>query len=156
MKSFKTNPSNWIMGMYWVTMIAIAGMLFLIPFVAEMSYFEMVAFRSAFSFIALLFLFILYRAYTMKFTVTEKEVIVRGAFHTYAINRADIKSVEKVPIPLGFRLAGASLLGGFYYLPGIGKAWVAMNNFTDGVLIRTKNRNYLITPEKSEEFVKIF
>lgn len=67
---------------------------------------------------------------------------------------AKVKSVERTLIPFGLRLFGASFYGGHYYIPGLGKAFITMTNFNDGVLLRTKDGNYIITPRNPEEFMK--
>lgn len=117
-------------------------------------------FAAVFSMILLLFVFILYKAYTMQFTVTRKEIAISGIFKEHRIRILDILSVRKVPIPFGFRLGGASFLGGYYYLPGIGKAWVCMSNFSDGVLISAKTGrrekiHYVITPDDPQKFIRV-
>jgi hypothetical protein len=57
-----------------------------------------------------------------------------------------IESVERTLIPFGIRLFGASGYGGYYHFPNIGRAFVVITNFRDGVLIRAKQGIYLITP----------
>lgn len=40
-------------------------------------------------------------------------------------------------------------------MPGIGKAWVTMGNFQDGVLISTKKgKHYVITPQEPLKFIE--
>jgi hypothetical protein len=51
------------------------------------------------------------------------------------------------------RLFGASFYGGYYYFPSIGKTFVVMTNFNDGVLIKTKKGNYVITPSRPGDFI---
>ena len=57
-----------------------------------------------------------------------------------------ISSVEKMVIPFGFRLFGASFYGGYCYFPSIGRAFVVITNFEDGLWIKTEHGNYIITP----------
>jgi hypothetical protein len=45
-------------------------------------------------------------------------------------------------------------MGGYYYFPNVGRAFVAITNFKDGVLIRTQHGNYLITPKNPENFIE--
>jgi len=153
---FGSRMSRWIAGFYW-GLLVLLGVIFLgLPLLAtDMPQFVAVILVTTFVLIALLFVFILHRAYGMRFTVTRDEVIIRGIFNTSRVQRSEIKSLEKVPIPFGFRLGGASLLGGWYYLPGIGTAWVSMTNFSDGVMITTKKgKHYVITPKNPMEFIK--
>ena len=63
-----------------------------------------------------------------------------------------IRSVEKTLIPFGIRLFGASFHGGYYYIPSLGRAFLAITNFRDGLLIRTTEGNYLITPRDPADF----
>jgi hypothetical protein len=65
-----------------------------------------------------------------------------------------ITSVERTLIPFGFRLFGASFYGGYYYFPGVGRTFMVITNFEDGVLIRTKNGTYIITPNNPGEFIE--
>ncbi len=91
----------------------------------------------------------------MRFTIEKNRIIVSGVFKENRIKIPDIKSINKVPIPAGIRLFGASFLGGWYYLPGIGKAWVTMGNFQDGVLISIKKgKHYVITPQEPLKFIE--
>lgn len=152
---FKPRLSRWITGMYWVILVFLGILLIGIPMAADLGFLGNLAFISLFSVIILVIIFVMFRAYRMRFTVTGSKVIVNGVFRKSIIDISDIKSVQKTPIPFGFRLFGASFLGGWYFLPGIGKAWVAMGNFKDGVLITTKqNRYYVITPSRPLEFIK--
>lgn len=157
MKAIVYRPrfSNWIMGMYWAILIFFASIVAAAAIFSDMGSLAFMILTVTFSAVALLIAFIMLRAYRMKFTITATHIIVDGVFRKNVIKRNDIKSIEKTPIPFGFRLFGASFLGGLYYLPGIGKAWVSMGNFEDGVLITTKQkRHYVITPQKPHEFIK--
>jgi len=63
-----------------------------------------------------------------------------------------ITSIEKTLLPLGFKLFGASFHGGYYTIPTIGRTFLAITNFTDGLLLITKNGNYIITPTNPAHF----
>lgn len=157
MKAIVYRPrfSSWIMGMYWTILIFFACIVAASLIFSGIGSLAFTILTVTFSAVALLIAFIMLRAYRMKFTVTDAHVIVDGVFRKSVIKRDDIKSIEKTPIPFGFRLFGASFLGGLYYLPGIGRAWVSMGNFEDGVLITTKHgKHYVITPRKPIEFIK--
>lgn len=151
---FRSRMSRWIAGFYCGLLILLDALFLGLPLLVEQARAAIIL-HSVSVFITLLLVSILYRAYSMKFTVTRDEVVIRGIFNTSRVPRAEIKSVEKTPIPFGFRLGGASFLGGWYYIPGMGRAWVAMTNFSDGVLITTKKgRRYVITPMNPAEFIK--
>ena len=64
----------------------------------------------------------------------------------------EVQSVEKTLIPLGIKLFGASFHGGYYKIPGLGKAYITITNFKDGLLIKTRNWNYIITPKDPLNF----
>lgn len=154
--SFRAGLSKWIAGMYWSILAFLVIMMIGIPQLADMELFEKVLFLSLFSLMLLVFIFILFKAYKIKFTIAHTHIIVSGIFRKNRIDISDIKSIQKTPMPFGFRLFGASFLGGWYFLQGIGKAGVAMSNFEDGVLITTKqDKHYVITPGKPLEFIKI-
>lgn len=155
-KVFGTKLSKWIMGLYWLILLLLVVMLVGIPLVANMSCFQAFVFSSVHSLAVLLLVFIIIKALRIKFSITKNELIIDGIFCKNIIKISDIKSVQKTYIPFGFRLFGASFLGGWHYFPAIGTAWVVMGNFEDGVLITTKQKkHYLITPENPLEFIKI-
>jgi hypothetical protein len=153
---FGSRMSGWIAGLYWGILIFLGAVLIGVPLLAGMTLLEGSIFSVVFAFIIIIFICILASAYRMSFVIAKDEIIIRGVFRTSRIRKNEIKSVQKTPIPTGFRLFGASFLGGWYYLPGIGTAWVAMTNFSDGVLITTKQgKHFVITPVNPEKFIKL-
>jgi hypothetical protein len=108
-------------------------------------------------FVEAVMLLILASIYRTKYVLTDEELVItatRLIGGSKRVHLKDIVSVERTLIPVGVRLFGASFYGGYYYIPGLGRAFVAITNFHDGVLIETKRGNYIITPEKPEDFVK--
>ncbi len=65
----------------------------------------------------------------------------------------EIESVERTLIPLGWKLWGASFHGGHYRIPGLGRAFLAITNMSDGVLIKTQSMNYIISPREPDDFI---
>ena len=65
----------------------------------------------------------------------------------------EIESLERTLIPIGLKLWGASFHGGSYRIPGLGKAFLAITNMSDGVLIRTQSMNYIISPREPDDFI---
>ena len=65
-----------------------------------------------------------------------------------------VESVHRTLIPFGIRLFGASFYGGYYYFPNVGRAFMVITNFRDGVLIKAQHGNYVITPRKPEDFIE--
>lgn len=152
---FKPRLSHWIMGMYWIILIVLIAALILVPLTAGMDLFANILFVLFFSIVALLIIFVIMKAHKMKFTITQTQIIVNGIFRKSIIEKSDIESIQKTPIPFGLRLFGASFLSGWHYFPGIGKAWVSMGNFEDGVMITTKEKkHYIITPQNPFDFIK--
>lgn len=94
-----------------------------------------------------------------EYILTKEELVIRTS-RLIALTKektvplAKVKSVERILIPFGLRLFGASFYGGHYYIPGLGRAFVTMTNFHDGVLLRTENGSYIITPRDPEGFMK--
>jgi hypothetical protein len=94
-----------------------------------------------------------------EYILTREELVIKTS-RLIALTKerrvplAKVKSVERTLIPFGLRLFGASFYGGYYYIPGLGRAFVTMTNFNDGVLLRTEDGNYIITPRNPEEFMK--
>ncbi|MFW6185071.1 MAG: hypothetical protein ACOC5C_00165 [Halobacteriota archaeon] len=94
-------------------------MLVYMPLNVEMEPFERIIFVVLFTVVLLMIVFTVYRAYKMNFTVTPSQIIVSGILKQNRINIAEIEAIYKTAIPFGFRLFGASFLGGWYYLPGL-------------------------------------
>ena len=65
----------------------------------------------------------------------------------------EIISVERTLIPLGLKLWGASFHGGRYRIAGLGRAFMAISNMSDGVLIKTQSMNYIISPREPDDFI---
>jgi hypothetical protein len=153
---FKSKVSNWIAGLYWSILIFLVIMFIGVPFLSPMTFVEKNIFVINFLIIFLIIGFTLFKAYRLHFIISKKSLIISGLLKNHTILFSDINEVTKVPIPFGFRLFGASFLGGKYYFPGIGNAWVAMSNFDDGVMITTKlKKNYVITPKNPTKFIKL-
>jgi hypothetical protein len=151
---FTSKVSKWIAGLYWSTLVFLVIMFIGIPLLSPMPLIEKLIFILVFSFVILVIAFTLYRAYRLRFITSVDRIIIHGLWKKHEIEFSDIADIKKIPIPFGFRLFGASLLGGWYYFPGVGKAIVAMSNFNDGVLISTKQgRHFVITPSNPMEFI---
>lgn len=146
--------SKWILRFYAFTIAIILAALAVPAFFAkDMTIGERSVFVILFCAIALLFAVIIRRGKNMSFEIGEK-LVINGVFGRHRIEFKDIREARRSAIPAGVRIFGASLLGGYYYFPGIGTAWVSMGNFSDGVLIGTSGRkHFLITPEDPEKFV---
>jgi len=100
-------------------------------------------------------LLILRSLYTTRYILTDREIVLKTTRligGTKKIVLEDVESVEKTLIPFGVRLFGASFHGGYCEVPNLGRAFLAITNFNDGVLIKTKERNYIITPKSPAEF----
>jgi hypothetical protein len=95
--------------------------------------------------------------YTTRYTLTQSELILRASIFiggTKRISLDTIESAERTLIPFGIRLFGASGYGGYYYFPNIGRTFMVITNFRDGVLIKAKQGIYLLTPRKPDEFIE--
>jgi hypothetical protein len=100
-------------------------------------------------------LLILRSLYTTEYVLTDREIILKttrliGGTKTIAFE--DVEFVEKTLIPFGIRLFGASFHGGYYEIPNLGRAFLAITNFNDGVLIKTNKDNYIIAPKNPAKF----
>lgn len=107
------------------------------------------------AFVGIIILLILTSLYRTRYILTNEELIIKttkliGGGKTIPLRT--VKSIEKTLIPFGIKLFGASFHGGHYYVPGIGRAFLTITNFTDGLLIKTTHGNYLITPSKPLDF----
>jgi hypothetical protein len=92
-----------------------------------------------------------------EYTLAQNELTVRASVFiggTKRIPLETIESIQRTLIPFGIRLFGASGYGGYYYFPSVGRTFMVITNFRDGVLIKTKQSNYLITPKNPDEFIE--
>ena len=102
-------------------------------------------------------LLILTSIYGTRYILTEEELVVKATRLIGGDRRIPlraIRSVERTLIPFGLKLFGASFHGGYYHIPGLGRAFMTITNFNDGVLIKTQRGNYIITPKNPESFRK--
>lgn len=157
-QEFTTRKSKGILAMYWSIPIFLAVLLAGVPRWSQddMSSFEINVFYVVFAFVLAWSAYLLYRIYHMRFLVKNGEITIFGAFNKNVIKISEITEIKRTAIPMGIRLWGGSFVGGRYYIPGIGRAWVAMTNFEDGVLINTRNKeHYVITPQNPDQFIEI-
>jgi len=100
---------------------------------------------------------ILISFFRTEYILTEQELVLKASIFiggTKRISLETVDSIQRTLIPFGVRLFGASFYGGYYYFPSVGKVFVVMTNFKDGVIIKSKHGNYLITPRKPESFIE--
>jgi hypothetical protein len=105
--------------------------------------------------VAVVMLLIYASLYRTRYLLTNEGLIIKttkliGGDKTIPLK--NVKSIEKTMIPFGIRLLGASFHGGYYHIPSLGGAFLSITNFKDGLLIKTVNGNYLITPSKPLDF----
>jgi len=105
--------------------------------------------------VELIMLSIVRSLYGTRYILTSEELVIKttkliGGGKRIQLNT--VESVEKTLIPFGIKLFGASFHGGYYQIPNLGRAFLAMTNFKDGLLIRTKQGNYIITPRNPLAF----
>ena len=98
---------------------------------------------------------ILRSLYRSRYILSNDQLVIKttkliGGTKTIPLNTVD--SVETVSLPCGLRLFGASFHGGYYDVQNIGRTFQAITNFKDGLLIRAKNKNYVITPRDKLNF----
>jgi hypothetical protein len=151
---FKSRFSKWIAGMYWIILAVLLIMMIGIPLTIPMNVIVKILFISINDGIAIMFVYLIWKGYTMKFIISKNQIIIYGLIRKINIDIFDVESIKKIPILFGVRLFGAQFLGGIYYFPEIGNASVTMSNFDDTVLITTKQKkNYIITPQNPQDFI---
>ena len=95
--------------------------------------------------------------YRTRYVLTDNELVIetsRLIGGTKKIPLDTIESLQRTLIPFGIKLLGASFHGGYYYLPSLGRAFMVITNYRDGVLIKAKNGNYVITPSNPDELIE--
>lgn len=105
----------------------------------------------------LLMIYLLVSIYRTRYVLSEEGLLIRAPIIVGGSKKVkfdEIVSVGRTLIPFGFRLFGASFYGGYYHIPSLGRTFMLITNFSDGVLIRSKNLNYIITPREPEKFME--
>ena len=95
--------------------------------------------------------------YRTRYILTDNELILKAPKligGSKKIPLETIASIQRTLIPFGFRLFGASFYGGYYYFPNVGKAFMVITNFRDGVLIKAEHGNYVMTPRDPNNFIE--
>lgn len=104
-----------------------------------------------------LFLMLLRSLHNTRYTLSESELLIDTSILIGGRKRIkldSIETVEKTLYPFGFKLFGASFHGGYYSIPGLGRAFIAVTNLEDGILVRTTHSNYIISPRDPAEFIE--
>ena len=104
-----------------------------------------------------LMFWVLASLYRTRYVVTDSELVLEASSLIGGNKRIPLETIESVQrtlIPFGFRLFGASFYGGYYYFPGVGRAFMVITNYRDGVLIKAANGNYVITPSNPDDFIE--
>ncbi len=107
------------------------------------------------AFVGVVMLLILASLYRTRYILTNEKLIIRTTKligGEKAVPLKAVKSIEKTLIPFGVKLFGASFHGGYYHVPSVGRAFLSITNFKDGLLIKTDHGNYLITPNNPLDF----
>ena len=151
--------SKTIMWVYAILVIFIAALAVFFAYAAFFTPMGMIGIAASIvsAFVEVIMLSILQSLYTTKYILTEDEIVIKTTKLIGGDKRIPIKTVESVEntlIPFGIKLFGASFHGGYYQIPNLGRAFLAITNFNDGLLIKTKKRNYIITPKDPVLFKK--
>ena len=83
------------------------------------------------TFVEAVMLLILRSLYRTRYILTDEDLIIKTTRLIGGDKRIPlktIKSVEKTLIPFGIRLFGASFHGGYYHIPGLGRAFLVITN----------------------------
>jgi len=107
------------------------------------------------AFVEAVMLLLLRSLYRTRYILTDEELFIKTTKLIGGgkrISLKTIKSLEQTLIPFGVRIFGASFHGGYYQIPNLGRAFLSITNFHDGLLIKTQDGNYIITPKDSMNF----
>jgi hypothetical protein len=155
----KPEVSNKIAGMYGILVTFIAALIIFFSYTAlftPMGTSGIIAVIVV-AIVELIILLIFRSLYTTRYIITDNELKIKttrliGGSKTIPINA--IESVEQTLIPFGIRLFGASFHGGYYSIPKLGRTFLAITNYNDGLLIKSAQGNYIITPKDPVKFKK--
>ena len=153
----KPRISNWIGGTYIAITILILA-LFTFSIIEVSMTADLLFLRSFFIilmvFVSLLMLTTTYWFYSTKYVIDNGMLTSWSPFAIIKIKIKDITKLERILIPVHFRV-GASFYSGYFYVPGLGWTKSIITNLSDGVLITTKDKkHYLITPSNPDKFLK--
>ncbi len=150
--------SHWIGGMYASMTIFIALLyiiIYLFAGINQLSCFLKGIFNSIMVFVFLLILITTISFYSTKYKIKDGVLYSWSPFIVIKLKLKDIKKVEKVMVPLHFRV-GASLYCGVFYVPNLGWVRSIITNLRDAILITTKKgKYYMITPSNPKKFMKM-
>ncbi len=136
-------------GILFVFVLVIAVFFFYAAFFTLMEFVVGIVASAVSTFVALIMLLILASLYRTRYILTDEDLIIKTTIligGSKTIPLRTVRSVEKILMPFGIKLFGASFHGGYYHIPGLGRAFLTITNFKDGLLIKTDRRNYVITP----------
>jgi len=154
----KPYKSHWIGGMYISITVLIALVYFIIYlFVGlyQVSCFLQAIFTLIMGFVFSLILITTLGFYTTKYKIKDSILYSCSPFMVIKIKLKDIKKVEKIMVPIHFRV-GASLYCGVFYVPNLGWVRSIITNLRDAILITTKKgKYYMITPSNPKKFMKL-
>jgi hypothetical protein len=154
--SFEAKFASSIKLLYSAILVFLILLITVVYLKVIMTFIEKIIFLILFITILIVFIYILFRANKIKYIIDSNNLKILGPIGDRHIYIKEIKTIKKTVIPTGIRLFGASFLGGWYYIPGVGKTWIAMSNFRDGVLITTKDKlNIVVTPKNPYKFIDI-
>jgi len=104
--------------------------------------------------IAMIMVWITTSFYDTEYTIEQGVLRSRSPFTKMKAKLKDIEKVERVLMPVHFRV-GASLYCGWFYVPNVGWVRAVITNLRDAVMITTRGgKRYLITPSQPEKFMK--
>jgi len=144
-----------VYGVLFVFIIAMAGFFLFAAFLTPMGLVVGIIASGVSTFVALIMVLILVSLYRTRYILTDEELIIKTTIligGSKTISLKTMGSVEKTLVPFGVKLFGASFHGGYYHIPGLGRAFLTITNFKDGLLIKTDRRNFVITPSNPLEF----
>ena len=152
----KPYKSRWIGGFYAIMTIFIAVLYLIIYLLAiNEAYLSKVILGSIMMLVFLLLLVITIGFFTTKYRIRDGMLYSWSPFVSINIKLKDIKTVEKILVPIYIRI-GASFYSGFFYVPSLGWVRSIITNLRDAILITTKNgRYYMITPSNPKKFMKL-
>jgi len=154
----KPYKSHWIGGMY-ISLTILISLVYVIIYLFTELYrapcFLQVTLVLVVGFVFSLLLITILGFYTTKYKIKDGILYSCSPFMIIKIKLKDIKKVEKIMVPLHFRV-GASLYCGVFYVPNLGWVKSIITNLRDAILITTKKgKYYMITPSNPKIFMKL-
>jgi len=145
--------SKYLFGFYIGIFIFVAVMFGIVVLLTPIM-FTIPAFGGLVILILVIFAYHIYMITKTEYRIEDNELRIRSFYGTKKIPLSEITETKKTLIPAGIKLFGSSFYAGYFYVPSLGKVFMAVTNYSDGILIIAGKNKFIISPSNPDEFIK--